>query len=336
MILVVDRDLKTFEKIDATTFHDLSIWERQHIQEWIRKSPELLGEELLVVSIEFNKFAQSNDRLDILAIDRDGNLVVVELKRDAFAGYADLQSIRYAAMVSSMTIEKLLPYYNQYQKKYLATEAPTNEKSRADITEFVNDDNFQELSNSPRIILCSEDFSQELTTTVLWLNENGLDITCVKIKPHQIGDKVAIVPSKIIPIQEAKQYLIDIQQKNEEKTEGKAKYRKRTMKILIEGKVLQEGDQIYLKNALPSYLTYEAENPTFCATITGKLGRSNAIRWAQDNAEYAISSLTWRLFKQHHPEQKDPGGVNGNWHWVNEEGITLWNLAEAFLAETRA
>ena len=35
-----------------------------------------------------------------------GNLVVVELKRDTFAGYADLQSIRYAAMVSTMTIEQ--------------------------------------------------------------------------------------------------------------------------------------------------------------------------------------------------------------------------------------
>jgi hypothetical protein len=186
MILVVSKDLNNYTKINESSFLDLNIWERKHIQEWIRENPEILGEELLVVSIEFDRFVQSNDRLDILAIDRNGNLVVVELKRDSHAGYADLQAIRYAAMVSTMTIEKLLPYYLQYQQKYLGIEDPSEEQARTNIIEFVSDDNFQELSNKPRIILCSEDFSQEITTTVLWLNANGLDISCIKIKPHQV------------------------------------------------------------------------------------------------------------------------------------------------------
>src|SRR5439155_26490753 len=96
----------------------LNIWERQHIEEWVRANPEILGEDLLVLTIEFDRFTNSSDRLDILALDRDGNLVVVELKRDAAAGYTDLQAIRYAAMVSSMTIEKLLPYYIAYRKRH--------------------------------------------------------------------------------------------------------------------------------------------------------------------------------------------------------------------------
>jgi len=122
MILVVNNELTTFEKVSPASFVELNIWERKHIQEWIRQAPEILGEELLVVSIEFDRFKNSDDRLDVLAIDRQGNLVVIELKRDSFASYADLQAIRYAAMVSSMTIEKLLPYYIAYQKKYLQTE----------------------------------------------------------------------------------------------------------------------------------------------------------------------------------------------------------------------
>ena len=56
------------EKIVEDSFINLNIWERQHIQEWIRESPQILGEELLVVSIEFDRFKNSDNRLDILAL----------------------------------------------------------------------------------------------------------------------------------------------------------------------------------------------------------------------------------------------------------------------------
>jgi len=329
MILVVNENLENYKKIDENSFVELNIWERQHIQEWIRENPEILGEELLVVAIEFDRFVQSNDRLDILAIDRAGNLVVVELKRDSYAGYADLQAIRYAAMVSTMTIEMLIPYYLQYQKRYLHIENPSEDDARTNIIEFVNDDNFNELSNKPRIILCSEDFSQEITTTVIWLNANGLDISCIKIKPHKVDDKVIIVPSKIIPLQEAKQYLIDIQRKEDEEIKQK-RVRPRTMKILLENKLLKEGDKIYLKNDLPAHLHYSENDSIFVATITGKMGQSNAVRWEDDGQEYSISALTWKIFKETHPKQKDPGGVNGNWHWVTNEGKNLWDIAQEY------
>lgn len=327
MILVVDDNLEDFDKIEEESFVNLKIWERKHIQEWIRKAPEILGEELLILSIEFDRFVQSKDRLDILALDRLGNIVVIELKRDPLAGYADLQSIRYAAMVSSLTIENLIPYYQTYQQKYLRIESPTKEASLTDIQEFVTNEDFEELSNCPRIILCSEDFSQEITTTVLWLNENGLDISCVKITPHNLGNKIAIVPTKIIPLQEAKQYLIDIKKKEEKENKGK-RYRPRTMRILIDNNLLSAGQKIYLRNSLPSHVGYEEGNPIFTAEITGKLGQSNAIRWDQDGKEYAISALTWKIFKDLHEDKKNPGGLNGNWHWEDEKGRTLWQIAE--------
>ena len=116
MIFSISSGLDEVSKIAESSFIGLNIWERQHIEEWIRTNPEILGEDLLVVSTEFDRFTNSNDRLDVLALDRSGNLVVIELKRDSAAGYADLQAIRYAAMVSSMTIEVLIPYYVSYRK----------------------------------------------------------------------------------------------------------------------------------------------------------------------------------------------------------------------------
>jgi hypothetical protein len=335
MIFSISNNHEKIDKVNSESFVGLNIWERQHIEEWISQSPEMLGEDLLVVSTEFDRFEGAKDRLDVLAIDRKGNLVVVEVKRDSFAGYADLQAIRYAAMVSTMTIEKLLPYYIEYQKKKRKEIDVTEESSRNKIFEFVVDDTFKELTSRPRIILCSENFSSQVTTTVLWLNKFGVNIACVKITPYQVEKKVIIVPNIIIPLKEASQYLIDIQEKEEEMQEREAN-RPRTMRILIENGLLKEGDKIFLKNGLPSYVRYDPSNSVYHATITGKLGQSNAVRWDKDNKEYAISSLTWSIFKDLHPEKKDPGGINGNWHWVDKHGKPLWMIAEDFIYKAKA
>ena len=332
MIFSISSGLDRVSKFTESSFTDLNIWERQHIEEWIRTNPEMLGENLLVVSTEFDRFTNSNDRLDILALDRSGNLVVIELKRDSAAGYADLQAIRYAAMVSSMTIEVLIPYYVSYRKKYYE-ETLSETEAKDQLVEFVESDSFTELSNKPRIILCSEGFSQEITATVLWLRDSDVDISCVKITPYKVDEQIIIVPKVVIPLEEVRQYLIDIKRKEEEREQSGRRYRPPTMKILIENHLVHEGDGIFLKNGLPSHIKYDEGDPTFRATITGKRGQSNAVKWEKDGEEYSISFLTWKIFKNLHPENKDPGGVNGNWHWVNAAEKPLWNVAEEYLAK---
>jgi len=333
MIFSISNNLDKATKIKESSFTGLNIWERTHIQEWVRANPEILGEDLLIVSIEFDRFSNSNDRLDLLAVDREGNLIVVELKRDLAAGYADLQAIRYAAMVSSMSIDDLVPYYTSYKKKY-DDEQLSELEAKEQIIEFVESDSFTELSTKPRIILCSEGFSQEITTTVLWLRDSDIDISCVSITPYKVDEKVIIVPKVVIPLEEARQYLIEIKRK-EEKEQTARKSRPKTMKILLENKLVTEGEQLLLSNDLPSWVKdeFDSNNPIFRAKITGKQGQSNAVVWEKDEQEYSVSALAWKIFKELHPDSKDPGGVNGNWHWVNSEEKPLWNVAEDFLSE---
>jgi hypothetical protein len=320
MIFSISSGLDKAEKITEGSFASLNIWERTHIEEWVRSNPEILGEDLLVLSTEFDRFVNSSDRLDILALDRDGNLVVVELKRDSAAGYADLQALRYAAMVSSMTIDKLSPYYIAYRKKHYGEQLSDSE-ARDQIIEFVDSDTFNELSKKPRIILCSEGFSQEITTTVLWLREFQVDIGCVKITPYKIDAKIIIVPSVIIPLQEAKQYLIDIKVKQEEEEQSSRKNRPKTMRILIERGLLKQGDKIFLKNALPQYLKQlqNDQDPRFQAEITGKLGQSDSVRWNHDGGEYSISNLTWKVFKDLHESPRVLRRLLNLRNWSHDE-----------------
>jgi hypothetical protein len=56
---------------------------------------------------------QARRRIDLLAVDKTGCLVVIELKRDDGA-HMDLQSLRYAAMVSSMNFGDVVTAYEQH------------------------------------------------------------------------------------------------------------------------------------------------------------------------------------------------------------------------------
>ncbi len=102
------------------------------------------------------------------------------------------------------------------------------------------------------------------------------------------------------------------------------------MRLLVENSLVKPGDPIFLKNGLPGYIRYDELDPTFQATITGKLGQSDAVLWTKEGSENSISALTWSIFKSLHPEQKDPGGINGNWHRVDANGRSLWEIAQEF------
>ncbi len=270
MIFLIATNLIEASKINEGSFTELVIWERKHIEEWVRTNPEMLVEYLLIVTKQFSGFSNSDNRLDMLALDKKVNLIVIKLKRTSTADYADLQAIRYAAEASSMTVEKLIPYYIEY-----CGETLSEEQARDQIDEFVESKPFTELADKSRIILRSEGFSQEITATVLWLRKADIDISCVKITPYKVNEQVVIVPQVIIPLKEAEKYLIKIKEKV--KGQSEKSRRANVIKILIENGLVQKGDKIFLKNDLPDYVHFRENDPVFQTEITGKLEQRMAM-----------------------------------------------------------
>ena len=85
--------------------------ERAHLQEWVIANPEILGEGMLVITSEFDRWVsqagKDPDRLDVLGLETSGRLVVAELKRDTAPESVSLQAINYAARASRFTPELL-------------------------------------------------------------------------------------------------------------------------------------------------------------------------------------------------------------------------------------
>lgn len=237
-------------------------------------------------------------------------------------------------MVSSMTLESLGPHYLDYLQKYSKRSDLDLDAAKNEIIEFIQNEEFEEFSTRPRIILCSEDFSREVTTTVLWLRQFDVDISCVRFSPYRVEDKIVIVPTKIIPLPEAEQYQVEIEKKQGERAQsGERRKRTNTIRILLDNGLIKEGDRVFLKSYLPSHVQFNEGDSTFSGVITGKRGQSNAILWDKDKKEYSISLLAWMIFRDLHPNKKDPGGVNGSAHWVRKDGKSLWDIAEDFLAK---
>ena len=168
-----------------------------------------------MLSEEFSRWQGSGRSIDLLAIDSTGRLVVVEVKRTRTADHAELQAIRYAAMVSNLTFEQAVETHDEYIRKWRV-----EGDARTRLTEHFENPAFLEFATEkPRILLVSEGFSTEITTTVLWLNENyEMDIRCLSLQPHKNGSDVLVETNQIIPLPEAAEYRTRLRDKEEEKT----------------------------------------------------------------------------------------------------------------------
>jgi hypothetical protein len=86
---------------EPAAFADLGLYERADLQRIVRDDIGVLGNDLLVIAEEFGEWEDAHRRVDLLAVDKAGCLVVIELKRDDGA-HMDLQALRYAAIASLM------------------------------------------------------------------------------------------------------------------------------------------------------------------------------------------------------------------------------------------
>ena len=81
------------------------------------------------------------------------------------------------------------------------------------IRDFITNAEFSDFDDQPRIILVANDYRQETLAAVLWLRNNDIDITCVKLEPYKLEDKIATRSQIIIPLPEAKDYMIQVEEK---------------------------------------------------------------------------------------------------------------------------
>ena len=196
------------ERIEEVDFSLLGFQERRDIQEWVATNPGILGEDLLIIGKEFSGFDRTNERLDLLAVDYDGKLVIIELKRDDTGADAHWQAIKYASYLHRTGADTIV--------RMLATYADIpQEEAEFRLLKHIDADDLNTLNNDQRIILASHRFAPEVTSAALWLNAKVPDenlITCVRLTPHRDArtDSLYVQATTIIPVPGIEDYVVGV------------------------------------------------------------------------------------------------------------------------------
>ena len=203
------------DEVKVSTFVEMKLYERGALQRALRSNIASItpGTETMVLSEEFCLWEDAKRRIDLLCLDAERNLVVVEIKRTETGGHMELQALRYAAMVSTMRFDQAVDAH----RKYLEATGKAADDAETSIRSFLGlEEGIVAFTDKVRIVLASAGFSTEVTTAVLWLNAQGLDIRCVQMRPHDFGGKTLLDIQQVIPLPEAAEYQIAIREKSVE------------------------------------------------------------------------------------------------------------------------
>lgn len=221
--------------LEVKSFTELGFTERKHLQEWLENYPQALapgeGEELLIIQKEFDGFDDTRERLDLLALDKEGNLVVIENKLDDSGRDVVWQALKYASYCANLSKQQVVDIYQRYLTQKAQQTGKQPEKAADRIVEFLDVDDLESaqinVRQSQRLIFVAANYRKEVTNTVLWLSQFGIDCECFKVTPYVSGDEKFLSVEQIIPTPESSDFMIGMVAKEVEERNADNQLKKR-------------------------------------------------------------------------------------------------------------
>jgi hypothetical protein len=246
-------DLSKAQLLEAKTFENEQVFESQLRDLLEDHLPALLPQRpLMVIASEYGNWSNASRFIDLLALDAEGRLVVVEIKRTGDGGHAELQALRYAAMLSTHTIDNVIEA--RFRHRLKKDQTVLREQASEEIMEFLgksNDGKEVTLGSTPQIILIARDFSPEITTTAMWLMERmeGFLMHCFTVGLYPLGDgRHALQFDLLLPLPQQEDYLVKVRDKNSEiaRQTAATQRRQRSCPLLEASGKLKKNDTLHL------------------------------------------------------------------------------------------
>lgn len=263
--------IKTQKEPEATDFVSLGVKEA-NIEEFLRKNVGRIfddedEETLLIVGQQVVN--ARNARNDLVALDKNGNLVLIEIKRDSGdmahrTEALEFQAVRYAASLATIhNVDELVKrmfarYINRWPNEFQKGDLTPEELGKRTVNKFLEENNAVKSFNKlQRIILVASAFDDQTLSAAAWMENNGINIACIALNPVKAGESLYLVVEKLIPGFRTEDFFVDfpdavLDDRGRDRITGTDKTRTRTtlpkMRELIEWGVVKPGERLTVKN----------------------------------------------------------------------------------------
>ncbi len=249
-------------KVEAVTFSGLGMLEND-IEEILRCSIDMLcddEESMLIVGRQVKN--EKLGRSDLTAVDNNGNIVLIEIKRDrkdienrkeAF----EFQAIRYAASYATIEnaddlVKKVYaPYIEKYRNEFEIGELTSYELGLRKLNEFLKFNGAENSFNKKqKIILVASGYDEQTLSAVAWLNSNNVDMSCFELTPYKINNEVFLNAEKLLPLNDYDDYYVNLMDKALPSVKQHKDFTRHSLPkidVMLEWGVVKAGDIIVAK-----------------------------------------------------------------------------------------
>ena len=167
-----------FAKAPFNAEHDESV-----LENWLEENPKGILEDSDVLIIGRQVRTTLGGFIDLLGVDRQGDMVIIELKRDKTPRETVAQALEYASFIEGLDFAGLEDICCSYM----------NDET-LNLTEFHRDrfglgsDDAVAFNKDQRMVLVGQRISPEIRQTALFLGSKGVRVTCVEFTYFQTED----------------------------------------------------------------------------------------------------------------------------------------------------
>lgn len=151
-------------------------------------SKKIFGESGIFRINKQQRYKATNKISDILAIDSEGRIIVMELKKGAGKVGVDMQALQYLVQIKSYPTGLKF-----FESGYIKPEE--SGKKAEDLTKAVrysfgdHEPVLEKINKEQRIILIAQDFDESLFSMGEWLSEKGVGFTCISYEFYKFGEQ---------------------------------------------------------------------------------------------------------------------------------------------------
>lgn len=180
-----------FSEYMQTPFH--LEHEEAILEDWLESNPDGIVEDGRILIIGRQVVTNFGGYVDLLGLDREGDVVVVELKRDRTPRDTIAQSLEYVSFAERLHTDQL----EEILRSYMNDESLSIAEHHREYFELDSDEAVA-FNKDQRIVIVGQRVSREIRQTASFLCSKGIRVTCIEFTFFQANGGTRLLSQEIV------------------------------------------------------------------------------------------------------------------------------------------